>query len=176
MEQSDKLRRMSLPKAIQLRIFRRDHWLCQWCAKPVIFAPVMRCIELELRKAGCSVPLAYHHLHWTRTTAPLLDELGAVLDHVEAHSRGGLSTEDNLKTSCAKCNGRKSSRSQEDWDKRKKRNAIKAKYGEPELWDGLSNLFVLLAERNLTSLSAGEREWLRVLKQRQEVNQCPLGM
>lgn len=125
----------------------------------------MRCIELELRNSGCSSPLAYHHLHWTRTTAPLLDELGAVLDHKEAHSSGGSDTEENLVTSCAKCNGRKSNKTQRDWDLRKKRKAIKAKYGEPENWEGLSNLFVLLAERNLTSLTAGEREWLRVLNQ-----------
>jgi 5-methylcytosine-specific restriction endonuclease McrA len=164
-EQSPNLRRIALPKAVQLRIFRRDHWLCQWCAKPVIFAPVMRCIELEVRKAGCTVPLAYYYLHWNRTTAPLLDELGAVLDHKEPCSAGGPNTEENMVTSCAKCNGRKSSRSQEDWEKRKKRNAIKAKCGEPELWDGLSSLFVVLAERNLAALTAGERAWLKVLKQ-----------
>jgi 5-methylcytosine-specific restriction endonuclease McrA len=158
-------RRAPLSKALQVSVFRRDRWLCHWCAKPVIFAPVMRRIELELRNGGCTAPLAYYHLHWTRTTSPLLDELGAVLDHKEAHSSGGLDTEENLVTSCAKCNGRKSNKTQRGWDLREKRKAIKAKYGEPENWDGLSNLFVLLAKRNLASLTAGEREWLRVLKQ-----------
>jgi len=124
----------------------------------------MRCIELELRHGGCVAPLAYYHLHWTRTTAPLLDELGAVLDHREAHSDGGPSTEENLVTSCAKCNGRKSNAPLPDWDGREKRKPIKAKFGEPESWDGLSSLFVLLAERNLASLTAGEHEWLRALK------------
>jgi len=109
--------------------------------------------------------MAYYHLHWTRTTAPLLDELGAVLDHKVAHSGGGPDTEENLVTSCAKCNGRKGNKTQRDWDLRKKRKAIKAKYGEPESWDGLSSLFVLLAERNLASLTAGERAWLRALRQ-----------
>jgi hypothetical protein len=94
-----------------------------------------------------------------------LDELGAVLDHKEAHASGGPDTEENLVTSCAKCNGRKGNKTQRDWDLREKRKAIKAKYGEPENWDGLSNLFVLLAERNLASLTAGEREWLRIFKQ-----------
>jgi len=131
----------------------------------VIFAPVMRCIELEVRKGGCSAPLAYHHLHWTRTTAPLLDELGAVLDHKEALSAGGPNSEENLVTSCAKCNGRKSNAPLLKWGGREQRAPIKSKYGEPELWDGLSHLFVVLAERNLTALTAGERDWLKVLRQ-----------
>ena len=124
----------------------------------------MRRIELELRNGGCVSPLAYYHLHWTRTTAPLLDELGAVLDHKEAHCSGGPNTEENLVTACAKCNGRKGNASLPKWDGREKRKRIKAKFGEPESWDGLSSLFVLLAERNLASLTAGEHEWLRALK------------
>jgi hypothetical protein len=56
--------------------------------RPVIFPPVMRLIEREVRKAGKNEPLSYYHAHWTRHGAPLLDELGAVIDHVEAHSTG----------------------------------------------------------------------------------------
>jgi hypothetical protein len=65
----------------------------------VIFAPVMRLLEDEVRKAGRSEPLSYYHAHWTRDGAPLLDELGAVIDHVEAHSTGGATIESNLATS-----------------------------------------------------------------------------
>jgi hypothetical protein len=78
--------RASLSKIEQVGIFRRDGWLCRWCAKPAIFAPVMKYLEREIRKEGIAGPLAYYHERWTRDGAPLLDYLGAVLDHVEAFS------------------------------------------------------------------------------------------
>lgn len=158
-------RRISLSRVRQLRIFRRDSWLCYWCAKPVIFAPVMKCIESEVRKSAPDSYLAYYHLHWTRTNAPLLDELGAVLDHKTAHSGGGPCDESNLVTSCCRCNGRKSNKSTKEWENRKIRKAVKAKFGEPRTWDGLSSLFIVLAERNLSSLTPGDLSWLKALKQ-----------
>ena len=91
-------------KALQLKIFRRDGWLCCWCKKPVIFPAVMKYLQMELRSAGNREPLAYYHAHWTRNTAPLLDAVGAVIDHVEAFSTGGTCTEDNFCTACCKCN------------------------------------------------------------------------
>jgi 5-methylcytosine-specific restriction endonuclease McrA len=157
------LKRKPLSKASQLRIFQRDGWLCCWCKKPVIFAPVMKYLELELRNAGNHEPLAYYHAHWTRNTSPLLDELGAVIDHVEAFVTGGADTEDNLCTACAKCNGRKSSAPLDKWNQREKRSPIKGKYGEPQHWDGLSSVFVVLAKRNPSALTSGEREWLKAL-------------
>src|SRR5271165_1437869 len=111
-------KRLPLSKALQVSIFQRDHWLCHWCGKPVIFGPVMKCIEVELQKANHAGALAYYHPHWTRTTAPLLDELGAVLDHKTPFSAGGSCSDENLVTSCAKCNGRKSSASQDKWGQR----------------------------------------------------------
>jgi len=90
----------------------------------------MRLLERELIKAGRVEPLSYYHLHWTRANAPLLDDLGAVIDHVEAHSAGGPTTEDNLVTACNKCNGRKSSARIAEWDKRPKHKPIRGKYGE----------------------------------------------
>ena len=119
---------------------------------------------MEVRNAGHNGPLAYYHAHWTRDGSPLLDELGGVLDHVEAFSVGGPCDPDNLVTSCAKCNGRKSSAPLEVWNGRPKRSPIKGKYGEPQNWDGLTALFVVLAEHNLAKLTAGERDWLKALK------------
>jgi len=156
-------KRKPLPKVLQLRIFRRDGWLCCWCKKPVIFSPVMKYLELELRNSGYTGPLAYYHLHGTRNGAPLLDELCAVIDHVEAFSTGGQDTEENLCTSCCKCNVRKGSASTGKWNARKKRSPVKGKYGEPQHWDGLSLVFIMLAIRNASALTTGEREWLKVL-------------
>jgi 5-methylcytosine-specific restriction endonuclease McrA len=145
-------------------IFRRDGWLCRWCAKPVIFAPAMKFLELEVRASGATEPLAFYHAHWTRATAPLLDELGVVLDHVNAFSTGGECAEENLVTACAKCNGRKSAAPLEDWNKRVIRKPIKGKYGEPETWDGLSSVFVMLAKRYPEKLTGGERQWLKAFE------------
>ena len=134
----------------------------------MIFGPVMKVIEIELRKAGHAAPLAYYHVHWTRATAPLLDELGVVLDHKEAFSTGGASDNENLVTSCAKCNGQKSSSPLIKWKVRPQPHPIKGKYGEPANWDGLSSLFVLLAERNLESLTKDELAWLKALKRAED--------
>lgn len=155
--------RPPLSKELQVRVFRRDKWVCRWCNRPVIFAPVMRLIEAKVRKAGRDEPLSYYHLHWTRAGAPLLDELGAVIDHVEAFSTGGSSEGSNLATACCKCNGRKGSAPLDKWGKRIIRKPIKGKYGEPQHWDGLSALFVVLAERDPSVLTSSERDWLRVL-------------
>jgi 5-methylcytosine-specific restriction endonuclease McrA len=154
--------RPPIPKESQLSIFRRDRWVCRWCNRPVIFAPVMRLIEAKVRKAGRGEPLSYYHLHWTRAGAPLLDELGAVIDHVEAFSTGGANSEENLATACNKCNGRKSSASLKKWGGREMRKPIKGKYGEPQHWDGLSGVFVILAQRDPVGLTASDRTWLKI--------------
>ena len=156
-------KRAVLSKAVQVAIYRRDGWLCRWCAKPVIFGPAMKLLEAELRRTGVTHPLAYYHAHWTRATAPLLDELGAVLDHVKAFSAGGDCIEDNLVTACAKCNGRKSAAPLEDWNQRVIRRPIKGKYGEPQQWDGLSAMFVMIAEKHPKTLTLVERNWLKAL-------------
>jgi 5-methylcytosine-specific restriction endonuclease McrA len=162
--QRTKAKRLSHPKSIQLAIFRRDQWLCYWCKRPVIFAPAMKFLEVDLRAAGSTSSLAYYHAHWTRRMAPLLDTLGAVLDHLEAFSVGGLCDVENLVTACTKCNARKSAAKLTDWEKANVRRPIRGKYGEPENWDGLSSTFVLLAERYPKHLSSSERQWFKALQ------------
>jgi 5-methylcytosine-specific restriction endonuclease McrA len=155
--------RVKLKKQDQIRVFRRDRWLCHWCKRPVIFGPAMKHFQLELGSAWSGKPVAYHQSNWTRRGAPLLDELGAVLDHVEAFAAGGACSRDNLVTCCAKCNGRKSSAPLESWESREKRLPIKGKYGEPENWDGLSGIFRVLAARDLQRLSTDDRGWFNAL-------------
>jgi 5-methylcytosine-specific restriction endonuclease McrA len=155
--------RRSFAKRVQLDIFERDGWLCCWCKRPVIFPPVMKFLEAEVRNAGRS-GLAYYHTHWTRYGAPLLDELGAVIDHVEAFSTGGLDSTENLITAWNKCNGHKSAAPLDRWSKRPMRKPIKGKYGEPQHWDGLASVFVMLADRNMATLTGSERDWLTAFK------------
>ena len=45
-------KRKPISKVDQVTVFRRDGWLCRWCKKPVIFAPVMKFIERQVRKSG----------------------------------------------------------------------------------------------------------------------------
>ena len=156
-------KRISLSKAKQIAIFRRDGWLCQWCAKAVIFAPVMRLLEREVRKSGFAGPLAYYHAHATRDGAPLLDELWAVLDHADPHSSGGPTDAKNLLTACNKCNGRKNNTPRKVFEALPKPKPIKGKYGEPLHWDGLSILFTVLAQRDQSDLTTSERQWLKAL-------------
>jgi 5-methylcytosine-specific restriction endonuclease McrA len=145
-------------------VFRRDGWLCRWCGRPVIFAPVMKYLKCLVKQHGVSAPLAYYDAHWTRRNAPLLDHMGAVIDHVQAHSHGGEDVADNFATACNKCNANKSNAQQDDFRKRSPRRAVRGKYGEPQDWDGLSTLFVVLIERTPETGSASERVWLRALK------------
>lgn len=154
----------SASRSVQVQVFRRDHWLCRWCGCPVIFAPVMRYLAEFLKEEGCSSTPAYYNRNWRRRDAPLLDQMGAVIDHVEAHSGGGASVISNLATACNKCNGRKSASSAEDFSKRRPRIPVKGKYGDPLDWDGLSNLFMVLIARIPGTATATEHAWLRALK------------
>jgi 5-methylcytosine-specific restriction endonuclease McrA len=154
--------RLAIPKPTKVSVFRRDGWICCWCRRPVIFAPVAKFLALEVREAGLSAA-AYYHPNWTRQGAPLLDELGAVVDHIKAHSAKGPDDTDNLATACNKCNGRKSSAEIAIWEARPKTRPVKGKYGEPQEWDGLSQTFVVLANKHRSVLTGSEREWLRAL-------------
>jgi hypothetical protein len=99
----------------------------------------------------------------TRQSAPLLDELGAVLDHVDAFSAGRPDAVENLVTSCNKCNGRKNASPAAEFEGLP-RKFVKGKYGEPVGWDGLSALFVALARRHRGRLSTSEQQWLAVIE------------
>jgi hypothetical protein len=90
--------------------------------------------------------------------------MGAVIDHVQAHSRGGAAGQDNFATSCNKCNMRTSSTHAEDFRKRSPLHRVKGKYGEPKDWDGFSELFIVLAEQAPQVLSPSERQWLGALR------------
>jgi 5-methylcytosine-specific restriction endonuclease McrA len=112
---------------------------------------------------GHDRPLAYHDRNWSRDGAPLLDHLGAVLDHVEALSTGGAHHESNFATSCNKCNARKNKASVDEFKRAVPSRPVKGKRGEPIHWDGFSTLFVLLAE-NHADLTRTERQWLAALR------------
>ena len=155
--------RINLPKVLQARVFYRDHWLCRWCKRPVIFAPAMKYLQQHLADAGYN-ELAYWRYAYDRQGAPLLDELAAVLDHVTAFSAGGPGNAENLVTACNKCNTRKSNSDAAAWEREHPVKRIKSKYGEPANWDGFSSLFLYFAGECAPKLTETEKAWVKALK------------
>jgi 5-methylcytosine-specific restriction endonuclease McrA len=154
--------RTALSYELQVRVFRRDLWICRWCHRPVVFAPALKFVDGLVRERGHKGPLAYHEPRWRRDRAPLLDHLGAVVDHVEAFARGGAHDESNFVTACNKCNARKNKRGVDAFQQAVPSRAVKGKYGEPQHWDGFSTLFVVLAQGRI-DLTPSERGWLVAL-------------
>ena len=89
---------------------------------------------------------------------------GACIDHVEAFSTGGAHDISNFTTSCGRCNTCKSARPADEYLKVSKPWTVKGKRGEPEHWDGLASLFVLLARKAERPLTAAEKGWLREIE------------
>ena len=147
-----------------MQVFQRDRWLCVWRHRPVIFPPALKYIEQLLRARGHARPVAYYHPNWRRDAAPLLDELGASVDHIDAHALGGSSETDNLATICAKCNVRKGKLTAAEYLRRNPVKKVRGKHGEPTAWDGLSALFVMLVDDNQRVATATEKQWAAALK------------
>jgi hypothetical protein len=124
----------------------------------------MKYLDQWIRQSGFAGPLAYHDARWRRDKPPLLDDLGAVIDHFEAHRRGGPDTEANFVTSCNKCNMRKNDALAESFSLKSPLRQVRGKYGEPVQWDGFSTLFVVLAAQAPQFATQTEREWVAALK------------
>ena len=156
--------RQPIPKRIQVQVFETDRWLCRWCLRPVVFPPAMRFLQEFVKAHGHSRQVAFYDLHWRRDLSPLLDELGASIDHVHAHAKGGSNDPENLATICAKCNVRKGSLTVEEHLRRYKRIPVKSKHGEPQRWDGLASVFVILVDENPGLATVTEKAWASALK------------
>jgi 5-methylcytosine-specific restriction endonuclease McrA len=158
-------RRTKIPVVVQVRVLFRDGWLCHWCHRPTVFAPAMKYLEAFVKDQGYRYPLAFYDFRYRRDAAPLLDHLAAVVDHVEALSRGGAHDETNFVAACNKCNLTKSNRTVKDYVAENPGKRVKGKYGEPAHWDGFASLFLILAVANETKLLGSEREWYRALRE-----------
>jgi hypothetical protein len=111
----------------------------------VILAQAMKYLAEEIRCDGNTPLRGYYHENWKREEAPLLDELGAVID-----KRDGA----NPRTACWRCNTQ--------------RTADESERTGPDManWDGTSGVFVFLAKqkRHEGRLTAYERELLIALE------------
>lgn len=155
--------RAKIPLPVQVRVLFRDGWLCRWCHRPTVFSPTFRLLQVFVEAFGHQAPLAYFHPNWRRDAAPLLDHMGAVIDHVEAFATGGEHGEANLVTACNKCNARKNSRPAAAYERERPGKPVKGRFGEPKHWDGLTSLFLVLARSGI-SLTAGEKAWRKALE------------
>jgi 5-methylcytosine-specific restriction endonuclease McrA len=156
--------RTPVPRAVQVEVFFRDGWLCSWCRRPTVFPLAFKLLSEIVNSQLPGVPIAMWNSNWRRDKAPLLDELGACIDHVGAFSTGGAHDISNFKTSCGRCNTRKNARSADEYLKVSNPWTVKGKHGEPEHWDGLASLFVLLARQAERPLTAAEKDWLRAFE------------
>ena len=82
-----------------------------------------------MNKAASAHPLPTITPTGREGKARLLDLMGAEIDHVEAHSRGGSIDEPNLVTACHRCNLDKSNSPVEDFRKRVPLPSPRGKYG-----------------------------------------------
>jgi len=156
--------RPSIPEAVKVEVFFRDHWLCYLCRRPTVFPMAFKLLSEVVESELPGVPLAFYHPHWRRDQSPLLDELGVEVDHVHAFSKDGADDIANFATVCVKCNTRKSARSKDTYLEESNPWTVKAKHGEPEHWDGLASLFVVLARKTKRPLTSTEKEWLRAFE------------
>ena len=156
--------RPPIPIDVQVRVLYRDGWLCSLCGRPTIFHLALKYLDEFVHANGYDGRTAYFHDRWRRDAAPLLDELGSMIDHVEALSSGGKHAEDNFAVACAKCNGRKSNREKRAYLRANPRRLVKAKYGEPKDWDGLVAVFLVFARLSPDRLTPNERKWARELE------------
>lgn len=156
--------RAPIPRVVQAEVFFRDGWLCSRCRRPTVFSLALKLLSETVSSQLPGVPVAMWNDNWRRDKAPLLDELGACIDHVEAFSTGGAHDISNFATSCSRCNTRKSARSADEYLKVSDPWTVKGKHGEPEHWDGLASLFVLLARRAERPLTAAEKDWLHAFE------------
>ncbi len=156
--------RRPVPITLQVEVYFRDKWLCHVCRLPLVFPFALKQLAELAATDAPQRALAYYNANWRRDKAPLLDELGASIDHVVALARGGAHDIANFAAICARCNARKSSRSLDDFVRQRKPWRVKGKHGEPTTWDGLTSVFVALASTSERPLTAVEREWLRALQ------------
>jgi hypothetical protein len=124
----------------------------------------MKLLALEVGNAGHAARLASYRLPGKRTgSSSWLDELAAAVNQFGAPSIGSAVSKENLCTSCSQCNSRKPSPA-DKWERPSSGKSSKGKCVDPQDWDGLASVFVMLADRNPARLTVDETEWLKALR------------
>ena len=156
--------RKPIPVAIQAEGLFRDRWLCHVYRRPLILRLALKYLAQHVEDHLPGVHLAYWDSRWRRDRSPLLDELGASVDHVVALANEGPHSIDNFRAICARCNASKSAKEDKVFRSDSKPWKVTGKYGEPRTWDGLSSAFVALTKDLQGRLTANERRWYRAVQ------------
>lgn len=118
----------------EVRMFRRDKFVCRYCGRRTIFVPTLRALSLlypgALPYQGHWEREACHRVYWIFST---------VCGYVAPISRGGTPDMDNLVTTCGTCTFRKKNWRPEEigWE-------VQPVPPTTLYWDGLSTQFVRL--------------------------------
>ena len=124
-------KRVSLSRKRQLRVYRRDNFVCRYCRRETILHAA-----LEYLAKQCPEQLPYHP-NWKRSeTHPLFYDITTSCDHIVPLSRGGDDDDTNLAATCARCQYMKS-----DWPLEELNWTLHDR--EDSDWDGLTGLFVV---------------------------------
>jgi 5-methylcytosine-specific restriction endonuclease McrA len=161
---------MSVRPRLAAEVFTRDRWACHWCTYPVVFAPALKYLQEDIRRR-CKVPLAYYHFNFARLYAPLLNDLAAVIDHVNPASKSGPNDADNLVTACNRCKILKSDLDEAAWRRligeyRELRSLQSQTQDMPTEWDGFATIFLLALKEDSSAASSSELEWFEALSPR----------
>lgn len=145
------------PIGTQMRVFRRDSFICRYCGRRTVLPPVLRLLSIAL----CDVFPYHPHGKMSRCHLAFWRDI-ASCDHLTPLARFGTSDEQNLVTACYMCNSIK-----QHWTIEELRWEVRA-IPESGAWDGLSGGYGTLLDFCEPRFAAARipyfRNWLRASK------------
>ena len=127
------MKRQTIPKRVQLQVWKRDNWSCRYCGTPVFFTPTLKLLNRLSPNHGY-----YHPNGKAGKLLPLFQWGWASVDHVKPHAKGGADSEHNYVTACWKCNLRWRDKTHADGKPRPRQ--VNRQLANIR-WDGLSSLY-----------------------------------
>jgi len=125
-------------------VLHRDRFTCRFCGTRLFLSQAIK--VLDWKETG----LGLWDLHGKKEP---LRSRWATVDHIVSEAEGGLDTLENLAACCVTCNSRKGGTTAQP--------SIVA--SETGAWDGLSGLFLGLAEEFAARLSSEDQKWRKAL-------------
>jgi hypothetical protein len=158
MERSNKaeaaaVERKAMRPRLQLAVFRKDGFNCEYCGHKTVLLPLLRviaeCFEQMEEKDSF-----FYHLHWKYPTHYAFWRDSASCDHITPVTSGGLTEAANLVTACSMCNLRKGNSA-----------GCKSFDGPRRPWGGLVELYPELVRKRWGSAIPGHhRAWIAAIE------------
>jgi len=93
------MKRINIPKRLQVEVFTRDNWHCRYCGDAVFFSPSLKILDDLSSGHGY-----YHRNGKAGEMLSLFQWKWASVDHVLPVNKGGENNYENLVTACWECN------------------------------------------------------------------------